>query len=90
MDEINKAYDKLSEFFHPDNNNDPDAKIYFNDITMAYDTLTNTQSRSEYDDYMNTCYKYATTWMHEGEDEEEKERIERIQERRKKRLLRQE
>jgi hypothetical protein len=37
---------------------------------------------------MHTCYKYATLWIHEGADEEEKERIERIQERRRKRLLR--
>ena len=67
-EEIQKAFEKLSEFFHPDKNDDPDAKIYFNDIHMAYTTLSNKQSRSEYDDYMQTCYKYATTWMHEGDD----------------------
>lgn len=38
---------------------------------------------------MQTCYKYATIWMHDNEkDEVEKERLERIQERRKNRLLR--
>jgi DnaJ-class molecular chaperone len=89
MEEIHQAFLKLSEYFHPDKNSDPDAKIYFNDITMAYNTLSNKESRGEYDEYMQTCYKYATMWIHEQiEDEVERERLEKIQERRKKRLLR--
>ena len=87
MEEIHEAYRKLEEFFHPDRNTDPDARIFFNDITLAYNTLSNPQSRTEYDDYMSTCYKYATMWMH-LENEEEKERLRQIEERRRKRLER--
>ena len=36
---------------------------------------------------MNTCYKYATMWIH-LENEEEKERLKAIEERRRKRLER--
>ena len=58
---------------------------------MAYTTLSDKQSRGEYDEYMQTCYKYATLWMHDKEqDEVERERLEKIQERRRKRILRQE
>jgi DnaJ-class molecular chaperone len=77
----------LEEYFHPDINKDPDARIFFNDIKLAYDTLSNEQSRMEYDDYMNTCYKYATMWMH-LENQEEQERLKAIEERRRKRLER--
>ncbi len=73
MTEIHQAYFKLEEYFMPSISKDPDVKIFFNDIILAYTTLSNEQSRAEYDDYMATCYKYASTWIH-NEEEEEKER----------------
>ena len=88
MQEIHESYAKLAEFLDPEHGNtDPEGKVFFADITLAYTTLSNPQSRAEYDDYMNTCYKYATMWMH-LENEEEKERLKVIEERRRKRLER--
>ena len=88
MQEIHEAYAKLEEYLDPDHGNkDPEGKLFFNDIKIAYTTLSSPESRAEYDDYMNTCYKYATMWMH-LENEEEKERAKVIEERRRKRLER--
>jgi DnaJ-class molecular chaperone len=43
---IKKSYYKLSFKHHPDKNGDPEM---FSEITEAYDTLTNSQLRAEYD-----------------------------------------
>lgn len=46
QDEIKKAYRKLANQHHPDKGGD---QAKFKDISVAYDTLSNDQKRSEYD-----------------------------------------
>ena len=56
MQEIHESYAKLAEVLDPEHGNtDPEGKHFFNDIKIAFTTLSNPQSRAEYDDYMNTC-----------------------------------
>jgi curved DNA-binding protein CbpA len=52
--QIRKAYLRLAREKHPDRFTDPDererAEALFQDITAAFNTLSNQQSRAEYDD----------------------------------------
>jgi len=51
--EVRKAYARLAREKHPDRFTDPAQKVeaerYFQDITTAFNTLTNPKARSEYD-----------------------------------------
>ena len=48
--EIKKAFRKLAREFHPDNNpDDAVAEARFKEINEAYDTLSDTDERKEYD-----------------------------------------
>lgn len=49
--EIKKAYRKLSMKYHPDKNKDHDATDKFKEIQEAYDVLSDTNKRSQYDQY---------------------------------------
>ena len=50
MDEIKKAYRKLSLVHHPDrNNNSKESNSIFKDINVAYEILGNNEKRKEYD-----------------------------------------
>jgi DnaJ-class molecular chaperone len=49
-DEIKKSYRKLSMMYHPDKNkNNPDATAKFQKISEAYETLSDTDKKKEYD-----------------------------------------
>jgi DnaJ-class molecular chaperone len=48
--QIKKAYRKLARQHHPDHNlGDPEAAARFQDITEAYETLTDPERREAYD-----------------------------------------
>jgi molecular chaperone DnaJ len=49
-DEIKKAYRKLARKYHPDRNpDDPKAEEKFKEVQGAYDTLSDSEKRKEYD-----------------------------------------
>ncbi len=47
--EIKSAFRKLAKTYHPDKNHDPNARILFERILKAYDTLINPHTRRRYD-----------------------------------------
>ncbi len=48
-DEIKKAYRKLARKYHPDINKSPDAEEKFKEINAAYEILSDTQKKQQYD-----------------------------------------
>ena len=50
-DEIKKAYRTLAKKYHPDINHDPDAPEKFKEVQEAYDCLSDSTKRSNYDKY---------------------------------------
>lgn len=58
--EIKSAYRKLARKYHPDINKAPDAMEKFKNITKAYETLSNTKLREQYDT-LNGFFKTETT-----------------------------
>jgi molecular chaperone DnaJ len=54
QDEIKKAYRRLSKKYHPDVNKDSNAESKFKDISNAYETLSDSTKKSNYDNYGST------------------------------------
>jgi DnaJ-class molecular chaperone len=53
-EEIERRYKHLSRFFDPDQaEKDPAMKSFFDEVTLAYKTLSNKASRKEYDEYIS-------------------------------------
>jgi molecular chaperone DnaJ len=50
-DKIKKAYRRLAHKYHPDRNSDPDAEDKFKEVSEAYEVLSNTQKRGQYDTF---------------------------------------
>jgi len=48
-EEVKQAYRKLARTHHPDMNPDPQSQERFKEINQAYETLSDPQKRSEYD-----------------------------------------
>ena len=52
QDDIKKAFRTLAKKYHPDRNpDDPNAEEMFKKITEAYDVLSDSEKRSNYDRY---------------------------------------
>ena len=49
-DEVKKAYRKLARKYHPDVNKSPDAVSKMQEISAAYETLSDARKRREYDE----------------------------------------
>jgi len=50
-DEIRRAHRKLAKEFHPDKNKSTDAPKRFSEIQEAYDSLSDAQKRTQYDQF---------------------------------------
>ncbi|MEW4370651.1 molecular chaperone DnaJ [Paenibacillus kandeliae] len=50
-DDIKKAYRKLARQYHPDVNKEADAETKFKEVKEAYDVLSDSSKRSQYDQY---------------------------------------
>src|ERR1700728_782034 len=48
-EEIQRAYRKLARTYHPDVNKDPTAERRFQEISEAYDVLSDPETRRRYD-----------------------------------------
>lgn len=74
IDEIKKAYRKLTMKWHPDKNpNDPNAERIFKIISDIYYVLVNPDKRKEYDIYLTNSEKlYSFSEPEKSKDESEK------------------
>ncbi|WP_227934908.1 molecular chaperone DnaJ [Alkalihalobacillus deserti] len=54
VDEVKKAYRKLARKYHPDVNKEADATDKFKEVKDAYDTLSDPQKKSHYDQFGHT------------------------------------
>ncbi|RDU66354.1 J domain-containing protein [Helicobacter didelphidarum] len=55
-DEIKKAYRKLARQYHPDVNKSPEAEEKFKEINGAYEILSDSQKKAEYDQYGDAMF----------------------------------
>ena len=64
--EVKKAFRKLAREFHPDNNpDDAVAEARFKEINEAYDTLSDSDERKEYDHAREMGYFVGDTGGHQ-------------------------
>ncbi|MCB4743199.1 MAG: DnaJ domain-containing protein [Sulfurovum sp.] len=50
-DEIKKSYRKLARKYHPDINKDPEAQEKFKEINAAYEVLSDSEKKAQYDQF---------------------------------------
>ena len=55
-DEIKKAYKRMARKYHPDLNKEADAEDKFKEVNAAYEVLSDTQKRSQYDQYGDSMF----------------------------------
>jgi molecular chaperone DnaJ len=62
-EELKKAYRKLAMKHHPDRNPDnPKAEEQFKEAKEAYETLSDGQKRSAYDQYGHAAFEAGGMW----------------------------
>ncbi|WP_059102671.1 molecular chaperone DnaJ [Shouchella shacheensis] len=54
VDEVKKAYRKLARKYHPDVNKEEGAEAKFKEVKEAYDTLSDPQKKTHYDQFGHT------------------------------------
>lgn len=54
LEDVKKAYRKLALQFHPDKNKDKGAQSKFIEINIAYETLKDSNLRTEYDNFLKS------------------------------------
>lgn len=64
LDEIKKAYKQLAILYHPDKNKDSSAIQMFKDISDAYQVLSNSNKKDEYDNSLR--FKNTTEFNNFG------------------------
>lgn len=55
-DEIKKAYRKLARKYHPDVNKDPEAEEKFKELNAAYEVLSDSEKKQQYDQYGDSMF----------------------------------
>lgn len=62
-DQVQGAYRRLAKQYHPDRNiGDADAERKFRDVQEAYDILSDTSKRAQYDQYGFSAFKGGYPW----------------------------
>lgn len=56
QDEIKKAYRKLARKYHPDVNKDKEAEEKFKEINAAYEILSDSKKRAQYDQFGDSMF----------------------------------
>ena len=84
-DEIQKAFNRLKSIYVKDDGKemDPMMKIHFDEILLAYKTLSNEESRAEYDDYISQNQRINSFRNAHAFDEDEDPEVVAERERRK-------
>ena len=54
--DIKRAYRRLAAKYHPDVNHEPGAEEKFKKINEAYETLSDSQKRAQYDQYGHAAF----------------------------------
>jgi len=55
-EEIKKAYRKLARKYHPDINKDPEAQDKFKEINAAYEVLSDSEKKAQYDQFGDSMF----------------------------------
>ena len=55
-DEIKKAYRRLARKYHPDINKEPEAEDKFKEINAAYEILSDSGKKAQYDQYGDSMF----------------------------------
>ena len=63
LDEIKKSYKKLAFKYHPDKNKDKDSQKKFQDLSEAYQILSNPEKKKGYDLYGDTFLNNSSTFV---------------------------